>query len=170
MLFTIWHCKVCNTVTTKTILTSCGQNDTDVARCKQQKTVSISDSALQREMDVNTQHLCFLESALKPALCPLHGLNLSFQLLHIRLKTLQLFGTSLKKKLKKIVRRNLADRFVQSTLCTDTIHLEKPEVKCFVECSCLNLQVFSTYNPQRFLTLSSRSCERISSSVRFFSS
>lgn len=106
MLFTIWHCKVCNTVTTKTTLTSCGQNDTDVARCKQQKTVSITDSALQREMDVNTQHLCFLESALKPALRPLHGLNLSFQLLHIWLKTLQLFGTSLKKN-KKIKKTQL---------------------------------------------------------------
>lgn len=49
MLFflTIWHIKVYNTVTTKTTLTSCGQNDTDVPRCKQQKTVSISGIALQ---------------------------------------------------------------------------------------------------------------------------
>lgn len=97
MLFTIWHFKVCNTVTPKTTLTSCGQNDTDVARCKQQKIVSISGSVLQRESTVNTRHLCFLESALKPALCPLHGLNLSFQLLHIWLKAFQLFGTSLTK-------------------------------------------------------------------------
>lgn len=111
MLFTIWNFKVCKTVMAKTTLTSCGQNDTDVARCKQQKTVSISASALQREMIVNTRHLCFLEPALKPALCPLHRLNLSFQLLHIRLKTLQLFGTSLKKKRNTTVNRNLADRF-----------------------------------------------------------
>lgn len=62
-------------------------------------------------MDVNTQHLCFLESALKPALCPLHALNLSFQLLHIWLKTLQLFGTSLKKK-----KKNCEEKFSRSFL------------------------------------------------------
>lgn len=107
------HFKVCNMVTTKTTLTSCGQNDTDVPRRKQQKTfVSISGIALQWEMAVNTQHLGFLESAFKPALRPLHRLNLSFQLLYIRLKTLQLFGTSLKKK-NTIVHGNLADLFCQ---------------------------------------------------------
>lgn len=103
------HFKVCNMVTTKTTLTSCGQNDTDVPRRKQQKTVSISGIALQWEMAVNTQHLGFLESAFKPALRPLHRLNLSFQLLYIRLKTLQLFGTSLKKN--TIVHGNLSDHF-----------------------------------------------------------
>lgn len=43
--------------------------------------------------------LGLLESPLKPAFGSLHGQNLSLQLLHPLLETLQLFGSSLNKQL-----------------------------------------------------------------------
>lgn len=162
------HFKVCNMVTTKTTLTSCGQNDTDVPRRKQQKTfVSISGIALQWEMAVNTQHLGFLESAFKPALRPLHRLNLSFQLLYIRLKTLQLFGTSLKKN--TIVNGNLADPFCPKYIVQRQATWSNLRLSALLKVH-VSTYKLSVTGPERFLTFSSRSCDRISSSMRFLSS